>query len=232
MKTIAPVLMLALLAACQTTDRHDHLAYDYVGLDPRVDDDVYVHVPEADRKDVDEARTESLRSKDEVAQAQHEVDLETKQLRVAKDELDNAKDSVDIAQREFLLANDTTHDDHDDYVKASQERLDQARQRLQAARAKVALHEVRLEQQKADVTLAKLQVELAESRIELAKAKAVYELDRPGCRDLPLRDFEAAVADRETRLKMAEVDAEAWNKKIELRQKMLDDRRDDVGDEG
>jgi len=225
MKLIATLPVLALLFGCESTG-HDHVYHQHFGSDPRVSDDVYVYVPESDRSDVDEARADSLKMKDTVAQAEHEVSVEAKRLDLAKSELNNAQDGVETAQKELELARESSHDDRKDGVDDAEGRLDQARHRWHAAQANVAWHEAHLDQLKADVTLAKLRVDLAEARIELAKAKAVSKLDRPEIYDVPVRDFEASVEDHETRIKMAEVDADAWKKKVELRQKALEHRDD------
>ncbi|HEX5009704.1 MAG TPA: hypothetical protein VFY71_04830 [Planctomycetota bacterium] len=229
--TTLPLLALPLLFACETTT-HDHVYHDHFGTDPKVSDDVYVYVPQSDRDDVNDARTESMKMQDSVAQAQHEVDVEAQQLDVARSELNNAEDGVDTARREYELSRETAQKDHDDRVDEAQKRLDAARQRWHAAAANVAWHEAHLDQLKADVTLAKLRVDLANAKVELAKAKAVSKLDRPEIYGLPLNDFEASVQDHETRIKMAEVDADAWKKKVELRQKALEDRKDKVKDAG
>ena len=225
MKLIATLPLLALLVGCQSTT-HDHVYNQHFGSDPQVSDDVYVYVPESDRSDVDEARADSLKMKDTVAQAEHEVSVEAKRLDVAKSELGNAEDGVETAQKALELARESSQSDRKDSVDDAEGRLDQARHRWHAAQANVAWHEAHLDQLKADVTLAKLRVDLAEARIELAKAKAVSKLDRPEIYDVPVRDFEASVEDHETRIKMAEVDADAWKKKVELRQKALESRDD------
>ena len=231
MKLLATLPLVAVLFGCEATN-HDHAYNDNFGADPRVSDDVYVYVPESQRDDVDEARAESLKMKDAVDQAQHEVGLEAQRLDIAKSERNNAEDAVETSRRELELARKSATEEHNDVVDDAEGRLDKARRRWHAAQANVSLHEVRLDQLKADVALAKLKVELANARVELAKAKAVSELDRPELYDLPVHDFEAAVQDHETRIKMAEVDVDAWKKKAELRQKAFDDRNDDADDAG
>ena len=231
MKLLATLPLLALLFGCESTT-HNQAYDDDFGKDPRVSDDVFVYVPESERDEVDEARAEALEMKDTVDQAQHEVGLEAQRLDIAKSERNNAEDAVETARRELKVARDSAKDDRNDIVEDAEARVDGARRRWHAAQAKVALHEARLDQLKADVALAKLKVDLAEARIELAKAKAVSELDRPELYDLPVRDFEASVKEHETRLKMAEVDVDAWKKKAELRQKAYDDVDDEADDAG
>ena len=213
MKTLLLLPALALLFGCQAFDHgHDHYRD---GADLRVDDGLLVHVPENKRDDIDEARRDSLKMQDAVTKAEHDVTVEKESLSIARDEADVAEDQVDNARRKLDLAR---RGDTKDDVKDAEDDLEGARKRYRAALAKVEWHKVKVDQLQADVTTARLRVDLANAKVELAKARAVHDLDRPESRDVAVNDFEASVADHETRVKMAEVDADAWKKKLDLRE--------------
>lgn len=220
MKSFCLLPALALLVGCQAFGNDPY----HNGDAPRINDDLLVHVPADDRDDIEEARRESLKLKDAVAKAEHDVDVEQERLSIARDESDVAEDEVDNARRRLDLAR---RGDREGDVKDADERLADARKRYRASRAKVEWHKVKIDQLQADVTTARLRVELAEAKLELAKARAVHDLDRPETRDVAVHDFEACVEDHETRVKMAEVDADAWKKKLDLSEERMKAREDD-----
>ncbi len=224
MKMIASLLLLALLTAgCQSgTSYNNH----YRGSTPHVEDDVFVYVPESDRGDIATARAESSRMMDSVAVAKRDLDQEVQRLSLAEDQLETTGDEVDTARESLALARDSNEARREKEVENATRQLESARSRWRYGESAVAYNELRVDQLESGVALAKLRVTLADARIEFAKAHAVSKLDRPEAQDVSLPDFQACIDEHEARIAMAEVDADAWKKKLELRQKALDSRRE------
>ncbi|HEX6882985.1 MAG TPA: hypothetical protein VF530_06365 [Planctomycetota bacterium] len=189
-----------------------------------VDDDFLVDVPESDRADIAVARTERSEMRDLVAIAERNVEQGRRQLDVAEEELAAAEAAVRTAEKSLAVAGED-----DESVRASEigdanRRLEGARARKHWARSKVAYQGTHISRLESQTDLARLRLEWSEARVELAKARAVHELDRPEARALSVGEFEARVAEKQVEVAMAEIDAQAWEKKAQVRQHALDDR--------
>ena len=220
MKTILGLALLASLAAsCQTSPFNNH-RYGY--STPTVDDKALVYVPESDRGGIAKARTEVNEMKDRVSIAERNVTQEKQRLGVAKDELKVADASVEASEKALDVAQNSDESVRSRDVSAAKQQLESAQARWRSAESKIAFLEAHIDQLKSDVELANMRVELGDARVELAKAKAVVKLDRPEARNISVSEFEASVEEKEAHVAMAEVDANAWEKKVKLRQEALD----------
>ncbi len=223
MKTILSLSLLAALVSsgCQSSS---FLGSSLRSSTPTVDEDILVYVPEANRSDITDARTERIKLQDSVNVAQRDIEIERQRISTAQDQLGIAEDGLEAAKRAHKVARESREGERSDNLDRTENEVENARNRWLSAKEKVHYHEARIAQLESSHELAELRVDLADARVELAKARAVSELDRPEARDVSVREFEMYVEEYETRLAMAEVDADAWDKKIELRQTALDDR--------
>lgn len=229
MRNLTLLSFAALLSvACQSNRYSDST---YPTSTPTVSDDVYVLVPEKNRSAIAENRAERIRMQDSVAIAERDLMMERQRLDGAKLEAKQAGESMTAARRAMEVADESGQLRREDEMDRAADQIDRARARWHQARAQVAFHESRIAQLEAEVKLAELRVELADAKVELDKARAVAELDRPESKSIAIRDFEANVAEHETRIAMAEVDAKAWEEKMELRKEAIEasaSNREDV----
>ena len=220
MRTLSALSLAALLSvACQSNRYSDSV---YATSTPTVADDVYVLVPEANRSAIAQSRAERMRMQDGVDIAERDLMMERQRLDGAKVAADQAGEGMTAARRALEVAEDSAQARRDEEIERANEQINRARARWQLARSQVAFHESRIAQLESDVTLAELRVDLADAKIELDKARAVSKLDRPEAKKIALRDFEASVAEHELRIAVAEVDAKAWEQKMELRQEAIE----------
>ncbi|MEO6708038.1 MAG: hypothetical protein ABIP42_00580, partial [Planctomycetota bacterium] len=216
MKLSKSLALLSLLCVGCHTDPFSDRRHPY--SDPTVHDDVYVNVPESDRDEIAKIRTEWNELKDRVDIAERNVEQERQRLGVAKAELDAAEAGARAARKGLDVAYESEESIRQREIESAQRNLEAARAQWLSAKSKIAFHDANIDQLKAEVDLTKTRMDLAESRMELAKAKAVHKLDRPEARDIAVSEFEASVKEHEAIVAMAEVDAEAWQKKVKIRQ--------------
>jgi hypothetical protein len=197
----------------------------YDPSNPRVEDRVFVHVPESQRQAVTEARSERSQMEDTLTVAQRDLEVERQRVRGARVQRDLAKESVDAARTSYEVAKGSNEAVREREMRNADQDIERALTRWHSAQAQVSYHEARLAKIEAEIKIARLRVDLAESRIELAKAKAVSELDRPAADRVEIIDFENRVEENELRIAMAEVDVAAWEEKLRLQQEVLDSRK-------
>ncbi len=214
---ILPIVLLG-AASCQSSS---YRSYDER---PTVADKTLMSVPASERADIDNARMERSKAVDEVGLAEREVERAKERVKIAKGDVDIAAAEYDAAQSRIELAQGSNASDRNDRIDASMKDLDGVRAHASWARTQVRLEEGRVEEAQAKVNVAEMRVELADARIELAKAQAVESLDRDDYRDIDVREFERRVADEELAVKMAEIEADACGKKLELRNDLLESR--------
>lgn len=222
MKTIIGLAALALFTVGCKSNPFDNDRYNYSS--PEVDDDVLVYVPESERDEITKARSECDEMKDRVTIAENQVEQEKRRLDVAEEELDVAEAEVDAAKKALSVARNSSESIREREIDNADDKLENARARWRSAQSQIAFHQARIDQLQSEVELAEMRVELAEARVQLAKARAVRELDRPEADKITVSDFEACVEEKEAMVAMAEVDAEAWEKKVKMRQDALDER--------
>lgn len=223
MKTIAGLAFLTLLAVgCNSTPFHGHNdRYSHL----TVDDDALVYVPESGRAEIDQARTGCDQMRDQVSIAQRNLEQGKRQLDLAEEELDVSELHVNSAMKGLEVARSSNGNVRDAQIAAANATIDGARAQWHSAVSDVAYHAVRIEQLDALVQLARLRVKRSEAEVELAKAKAVVALDRPETRDISVGEFQACLDERNAEVALAEVDADAWEKKVEVRRDVLDVHR-------
>ncbi|MBI1381592.1 MAG: hypothetical protein GC161_10960 [Planctomycetaceae bacterium] len=220
MRTLAALSLLALVTAgCQS---HRYTENIYPSGTPTVADELFVLVPEGSRKSIIEARTERLRMQDAVAVAERDLKLERQRLEVAKVEAEQTATGMTAARRSLEVAEKSAEGRREADMDEAAAQIDRARARWHEARMNVAFHESRIAQLEDELELAKLRVDLADARVELDKAKAVAKLDRPEAENIAIGDFEANVEEHETRIAIAEIDAKAWEEKMELRREAIE----------
>lgn len=219
-KILAVIPLVALMTVACQTSRYAEQAYSTSA--PTVDKDLFVLVPEANRGDLAETRAELSRVQDGVGLAERDLMVERQRLTGAKQTAEQAGEGMSSARRALVVAKNSGELRRADEIATATAQIDRARARWHEARSQVALHTSRIAQLESDVILAKLRVDLATAKVEFDKARAVTQLDRPEADTIALRDFEASVAECETQIAMAEVDAEAWERKMQLRQKALE----------
>jgi hypothetical protein len=210
-------LMLASVA-CQAS------SYSGGGTHPAIEDKTLINVPAGQREDINKARTGRSEALDSVALAKQEVARAEERVTIAKSDVRIADSEIDAAAARLELARKSTASNRDDQIKEATAKLDGVRAHQQWARTQVQLEECRVGALEAQVKLAKQRVALADAKIELAKARAVKDLARPDDDSIDVREFERCVADEDVALKMSEIDAEAWSKKVELRQDIVETR--------
>lgn len=213
---ILPLVLLA--GACQSS------SYNSYGERPTIADKTLLSVPASERDDIDKARMERTKAVDEVALAEREVERAKERVEIAKSDINIAEAEYEAAQSRLELAQSSNASDRNERIENAMEDLDGVRAHAAWAHTKVEIEEGRVEEAQAKVKVAERRVELAEARIELAKAQAVESLDRDEYRDIDVNDFERCVADEELAVKMAEIEAEACAKKLELRNDLLEER--------
>ena len=223
MKNIQWVALLPVLAlGCKSMSFGDHPDGSVAVV---VDDDILVNVPEADREEIARARSERSEMKDRVAIAERDVEQGKRQLDVAEEELEAAEAAVRTAEKSLVVARDGDERVRTSEMESASSRLATARTNLYYARSKVAHDRTHISRLKSHTDLANMRLEWSEACVELAKAKAVHELDRPEASEISVMEFEARVADREVQVAMAEIDTEAWERKVQVRQDALDVQR-------
>lgn len=215
---ILPLSLLA-LAACSSSGE-----YQTNDEQPVISDKTLMVVPADERDDINKARTGHTQALDAVVLAEQEVKRAEQRLAIAKDEVGIADKEMEAAHDRVELARSGVADDRDDRIEEANEGWNGACARKHWARTQVLVEEGRVEQAKCKVALAKRRVALENAKIELAKAKAVKDVDRDDLEPIDIAAFERSVADEEINLKMAEIDVEACEKKMELRQDALEDR--------
>jgi len=190
-----------------------------------VNDDMLVSVPEADRESITRARTERGEMKDRVVMAERDAEQGRRQLDVTKEELEAAEAAVQTAEKSLEVARDGGEGVRKSEMESASLRLEDARAQLYCARSKFAHGRTQLSRLESETDLADLRMQWSEARVELAKARAVHELDRPEAREISMMAFEARVADRQVQVAMAEIDAQAWEKKVQVRQDALEEQQ-------
>jgi chromosome segregation ATPase len=220
MKLLPPLLLLALgSAACQSNSAHDRS-----GTRMSVDDKALVQVPVSQRDAITKARTESEETRDRIAVAKRDVQNAKDHVTVAEKEVAIAKDEVDAADKRVEVARETNQDTRATAVKDAEQNREAVRAHRRWADAQVCYQERRVDEMDARLAVENLRAELADAKVELAKAKAVNALDRSDLDEYDVGAFEARVADRKMKVAMAEVDADAWDKKIKLCRDALEDQ--------
>ena len=216
MKILTPLILIAVGSmACQTSPyyaRNQKLT---------VSDATLVHVPVDNRSDIEKARSECAKEKDLVLVAQRNIDEAQERLSLAKHEVSIAQEEVQAAEKRMDVAEGSSQESRDQQMKDAQSNMEAVRAHLRFAESQVVFQESQIDQLKARKNLAEMRVDLADARAELAKAKAVNELKRTDIKPYDLMAFDCNVSDKEVAVAMAEVDAEAWEKKIKLRQEAL-----------
>ncbi|MDZ4771772.1 MAG: hypothetical protein SGI72_01420 [Planctomycetota bacterium] len=214
MKLLLPLALLVVTAGCQSSShRSTRLS---------VDDDALVNVPVSDRDDITRARTECTEVKDRMNVAERDVQNAKDRVSLAKQSAAIAHDELDAADDRVKLANSMNQDARGPAMKTADENREAVRAHGRWADAQVAYHEHVVDSMKARVELESLREELANAKVELAKAKAVNSLDRSDMDEYDVGAFESVVATKQMNVEMAEVDAEAWQKKIKLCRDALD----------
>lgn len=213
---ILPLVLVG--ASCQSS------SYNSYGERPTIADKTLMSVPASERDDIDKARMERTKSVDEVGLAEREVERAKERVKIAKGDVDIAAAEYKAAESRLELAQTSNASDRNDRIENAIKDLDGVRAHAAWAHTKVQLEENGVEEAQAKVKVAEMRVELADARIELAKAQAVEALDRDEYRDIDVGNFERCVADEELAVKMAEVEAEACAKKLELRSDLLEER--------
>jgi hypothetical protein len=217
---IVPALALGLLG-CQSNpfgeERHNAVV---------VDDELVCDVPEADREDILRARAERNAERNEmndrVVIAERDVEQGRRQLQVAKEELEAAEAAVRKAEKSLAVAREENERVRASEMESASRRLESARARLRCAHLKVAHHATHSARLEAQVGLAKTRLERAAAQLELSKARALHELGRPETSEVAMSEFEAPVARTQVQVTMAEIDAEAWEKKVLVCREALD----------
>lgn len=195
-----------------------------------VNDDMLVSVPEADRENITRARTERSEMKDRVAMAERDAEQGRRQLDVTEEELEAAEDAVTTAEKGLEVARDGNENARASEMESANRKLETARTRLYLARSRVAHGKTQLSRLESETDLANLRLQWSEACVELAKAKAVHELDRPEAREISVRAFEARVADRKIQVALAEIDTQAWEQKVQVRQDALEEQQSGLVD--
>ncbi len=213
---ILPIVLLA--ASCQSG------SYKAYGERPTIADKTLMSVPSSAREDIDKARLERTQALDEVTLAKREVERAKERSSIAAKDVGIAKDEVDAGQERLELARSGSGADRNDRIQNAMKHLEGVRAHLAWTQAQVQFEEGRVEMANSKVAVAEQRVNLADARIELAKAEAVHSLEREDYSDVDVADFERCVAEQETELKMDQVDADASQKKMELRQDLLESR--------
>jgi hypothetical protein len=206
MKTYLSLALITLgLAACQTSFSSQTRT--------SVDDDVLVQVPVADRGDINKARAESQDAVDRIGIAEHEVDLAKEKLRQAEHTASMANQEVAEARKRSKNSENSASDAD---KQLATDNCDAACAHARWAEAQVVYHEHAVEDMKARVGLETLRKKLADAKVELAKAEAVNAADHEPVEPFDVAAFESAVAARQLDVAMAEVDRDAWVKKMQL----------------
>lgn len=217
---ILPLALLAIgSAACQTGTH-----YGSNGMRLSVDDAALVRVPVSDRDDIAKARTECAEANDRVEIAKREVQNAKAQVSLAEKEVSIAKAECEAAEKRVDLAHDTNNDSRSAALKDAEQNRSAVRAHHRWALSQVAYEEHRVDEKKAKLATEELRAELCESKLELAKAKAVNAVDQSDIAEYDTAAFEACVADKKMQVAMAEVDADAWDKKLKLCRSGLEDQ--------
>lgn len=217
---ILPLVLVG--ASCQSS------SYNSYGERPTIADKTLMSVPASEREDIDKARMERTKAVDEVGLAEREVERAKERVKIAKSDIGIAEAEYEAAQARLELAESSNASDRNDRIEQAMKDLDGVRAHAAWAHTKVQIEEGAVEEAQAKVEVAERRVELADARIELAKAQAVESLDRDEYRDIDVSNFERCVADEELDVKLAEVEAEACAKKLELRNGLLEERAEAV----
>lgn len=215
MKLLLPLILIAVgSAACQsTTHRTARLS---------VDDDALVNVPVGQREDVSKARTERTEGQDRVGIAERDLQNAQERVSLAKQTASMAEDECDAASDRVKMAHDANQDTRAAAIQSAEENRESVRAHSRWADTQVVYQQRRVEAQEDQVGLEKMRLELANAKVELAKARAVNGLDRPDVEAYDIGAFEAVVANRKLNVELAEIDAEAWQKKIKHCRTSLD----------
>lgn len=211
---IVPLILLA--TACQSS------AYRSSGARPSIDDATLMSVPVADRDGLQEARAEHSAATDrvtlalrEVETAKEQVALDEQAVKIASSEIGAAEDRLDMAQK-------SDAPDRKERIENATKGLHGARAHAEWTRSQVRLDSGRVALRQAGVALAEQRVRVANAKVELAKAEAVSELERSDLQPVDVAEFTRSVAEEEIGLKMAAVDVDACEKKLELQREALD----------
>ena len=189
-----------------------------------VDDDALVRVPVSDREDINKARTEAMAVEDRVAVAEHDVENAKERLDIARHAASIAKEEAEVAHERCKLAAKENGDLRDDEKKKCAERCQGAGAHARWADAQIVYHEHVVDDMKARVDLEKARADLAKAQVELAKAKAVNDADKDDVDPYDIAAFEANVAAHKLDVEMAEVDRDAWTKKMKLCHDAVEER--------
>lgn len=220
MKLLLPLALLVIAAGCQSTSRMTNRL--------SVDDDALVNVPVSDRDDITRARTECTEIEDRISVAERDVQNAKDRVSLAEQSAAIAHDEVDAADDRVKLAHSMNQDARGPAMKTADENREAVRAHARWADAQVAYHEHVVESMKARVEIESMRKELADAKVELAKAKAVNALDRSDMDEYDVGAFESVVATKKMNVEMAEIDAEAWEKKIKLCRDGLDEQAKSV----
>jgi hypothetical protein len=161
---------------------------------------------------------------DRVAVAKHDLDNAKEQLTIAKHTASAAKEEAEAAHERCLLAEKANAASRDEEKKKCAAHCEGASAHARWADSEVVFHEHVVDDMKGRVELEQARAELAQAQVELAKAKAVNDADKNDVDPYDLAAFEAAVAARKLDVEMAEVDRDAWTKKMKLCRDAVDER--------
>lgn len=212
-----PFLSFALicmgLAACQSTYHQTRMS---------VDDDALVRVPVSDRDDINKARADCLEAKDRIEVAERDLANAKERLNQAQSTASMAHDEIDVAQKRCKTAENSSADARDAEWQSAREHCDGVCAHARWADAQVVYHEHVVEEMKGRVELEQQRAKLCEAQVELAKAKAVNAADKNDVDPYDIAAFESAVAAQKLEVDMAEVDRDAWTKKMKLCKEAVD----------
>ena len=180
-----------------------------------VDNAMVARVSEDARQDISELRAERARMQDQVMLAEEVVQREENMLDIAQAELE-------LAESELEAARDRAGSGAPNAV----ENVDVAHVHRSWSEELIDYHEARIEWARAQLELAEANYSLSEARLELTKARAVHELE--GVQKPDIMVFQLGVEQAKTDVAMAEIDTEAWKRKVETLRSRLDEVAQEV----
>lgn len=215
-----PLVLICLgSVACQSTYSNKRMS---------VDDDALVRVPVAERESINKAREEHLQAQDRIAVAEQAVEAAQADLDIAKRTAGVSHDEMSVAQERCDIARKLDPETRQDAIRTADRDLDAVCAHARWADAQVDCQERVIEEKQAQVDLEKRRVDLAEAKVELAKAKAVNTSDSTDRHEYDVSAFESVVTARQLDVDLAEIDRDAWQKKLRLCRDAVEARADAV----
>jgi len=191
-----------------------------------IDTALLVEVPEAQRREIDDARLEIGRRGDEIARAQREVELAEDELDILQKERDIADARVEEAEARVELALD--QGDDADGVGEHESDIEGAQAFRRWVEARIARQEARIDQARADLERARAREELAKAHLQLLQARALEDLGRPDTADIDVDAYQRRLDQLELELGDAEIAYESAERRSELRERIVADRAEAV----